>query len=67
MVLRNKNRQLQQQPNVYSIIESIDEDDIVIGIFLDLSKVLDSVNHSTMLFILEELDVRGITLQWFKS
>lgn len=50
-----------------SIINSIDKEDTVIGVFMDLSKAFDSVNHPLLLFILKEVGVRGVALQWFES
>ena len=37
------------------------------GIFIDLQKAFDTVNHSTLLSNMEHYGVRGCTLEWFKS
>ena len=49
------------------IKESIDNGKFGCGIFIDLKKAFDTVNHKILLNKLEHYGVRGVLLDWFES
>ena len=52
--------------DVYDKISSaLDAGELPIGVFIDLSKAFDTLNHSILIAKLEYYGVRGIALQWF--
>ena len=50
-----------------SIKSSLDNNRLGCGIFIDLQKAFDTVNHDILLRKMEHYGMRGIPLQWFKS
>ena len=50
-----------------NIYENLDNSQTVVGIFLDLTKAFDTVNHDILLYKLQYYGIRGIAYQWFKS
>ena len=49
------------------IKESIDNGKFGCGIFIDLKKAFDTVNHQILLTKLEHYGIRGALLKWFES
>ena len=50
-----------------SIYEHLDKHEFAIGIYLDLQKAFDTVNHEILLYKLHNYGIRGIVHQWFRS
>ena len=52
---------------VEKITDAIDNNKFSIGIFIDLSKAFDTVNHKVLVNKLHFYGLRGTALNWFKS
>ena len=50
-----------------TIKETIDKSMFGCGVFIDLQKAFDTVNHSILLKKLEHYGIRGVGLDWFSS
>jgi hypothetical protein len=63
----NKSTETASQSFIESVQEALDKQRKAIGIFLDLSKAYDVINHETILDKLDSYGVRGTINNWFKS
>ena len=52
---------------VDNILQHLDNNEKIIGLYLDLQKAFDTVNHNILLNKLSNYGVRGLAHQWFKS
>ena len=53
--------------SVDKIANAVERNEIIVGIFLDLSKAFDTMNHDILLYTLEYHGFRGVMLDWFKD
>ena len=49
------------------VSKALDTGKIVVGVFLDLKKDFDTVDHNILLQKLEKYGIKGNILNWFKS
>ena len=52
---------------VENISTAIDKKQYAVGLFVDLRKAFDKINHSLLLQKLERYGIRGVTLNWIRS
>lgn len=52
---------------VEEITNALDQKNIAVGVFIDLKKAFDTINHAILLNKLELYGIRGVTGDWIKS
>ena len=52
---------------ISKVTDAINKEQLAVGLFIDLSKAFDMVNHSILLRKLNLIGIRGIALDWFCS
>ena len=52
---------------VDKVVSAVERNESTLGIFLDLSKAFDTIDHDILLYKLEYYGFRGIVLDRFKS
>lgn len=52
---------------VGKIVKGFEKNEYTLGVFLDLSKAFDTIDHNILLKKLESYGVRGISNEWFQS
>ena len=64
---KGHNTELAVMHTIKSITDALDKDVPVIGLFVDISKAFDSVDHNILLDKLYLLGYKGVSHSWFKS
>jgi retron-type reverse transcriptase len=64
---KNRSTETAIQSFLASIQEAIERKENQMGIFCDITKAYDAINHDTLLPKLQEYGVRGMANLWFKS
>jgi len=52
---------------VDQIYQHLDNRDMILGIYLDLQKAFDTVDHNILLAKLANFGIRGVVYNWFKD
>ena len=52
---------------VGTVVKNKEEKKSTIGVFIDLSKAFDTLNHDMLLMKMERYGIRGCVLEWFRS
>ena len=63
----NRSTSLALNELIEQLTYAIDNKKVSIGVFIDLKKAFDTINHSILLKKLEHYGIRGIALKWLTS
>ena len=64
---KNRSTYMAVTEMIDKITEAMDKNQYSIGIFIDLSKAFDTLNHNILLRKLQYYGIRGLAYEWFKS
>ncbi len=64
---KNRSTELAIIEFIDEITKAIDKGQYTIGIFLDLPKAFDTIDHSILIKKLEYYGIRGVALKWFEN
>ena len=64
---KNRSAELAVIDFIDKITKAIDEKKFSVGIFLDLSKAFDTINHKILIRKLEHYGIRGVVRKWFEN
>ncbi len=64
---KNRSTELAILDFVDKITKAIDQGKYTVGIFLDLSKAFDTINHNILVSKLEHHGIRGVPKKWFEN
>lgn len=65
--IRNKSVNSALNEFITSVIQAIDKKTLPLGLFIDLTKAFDTVDHTVLLNKLEIYGIRGVSMEWFRS
>jgi hypothetical protein len=52
---------------INNVATAIDRNQIAAGVFIDLSKAFDTLDHEILFTKLQHYGIKGVALQWIKS